>query len=138
LSLACWRITGEASSIGVPLRFLSTKKIKGTMEQPDIINLLKDKQGLIKYLLGIIMDADRNTQGLLGMKERGFSTEGMLDNVLKVTAKQSQQLKHLALVALLISQSSDFDGMVGQMMIKMGRGEEALKAMFEAKLKGQG
>ena len=89
------------------------------MEQPDIINLLKDKQGLIKYLLGIIMDADRNTQGLLGMKERGFSTEGMLDNVLKVTAKQSQQLKHLALVALLISQSSDFDGMVGQMMIKM-------------------
>ena len=108
------------------------------MEQPDIINLLKDKQGLIKYLLGIIMDADRNTQGLLGMKERGFSTEGMLDNVLKVTAKQSQQLKHLALIALLISQSSDFDGMVGQMMIKMGRGEEALKAMFEAKLKGQG
>ena len=31
LSLACWRITGEASSIGVPLRFLETKKIKGTM-----------------------------------------------------------------------------------------------------------
>lgn len=27
LSLACWRINGEASSIGVPLRFLSTKKI---------------------------------------------------------------------------------------------------------------
>ena len=30
LSLAYWR-TGEASSIGVPLRFLETKKIKGTM-----------------------------------------------------------------------------------------------------------
>ncbi len=106
------------------------------MEGPDIINLLKDKSGLIKYLLGIIMEVDYNTKGLLGMKERGFSTEGMLDNVLKVTAKQSQQLKHLALVALLISQSSDFDGMVGQMMIKMGRGKEALKAMFDAKLKG--
>jgi len=33
LSLVCWRITGEASSIGVPLRFLSTKKIKGIMDK---------------------------------------------------------------------------------------------------------
>ena len=107
------------------------------MQQPDIINLLKDKSGLIKYLLNIIMTADRDTKGLLSMKERGFSTEGMLENVLKVTAKQSDQMKHLALVALLLAQSSDFDVMVGHMLNKMGRGEEALKAMFEAKFKGQ-
>ena len=36
LSLAYWRITGEASSIGVPLRFLSMKKIKGTMKYDEI------------------------------------------------------------------------------------------------------
>ena len=106
-----------------------------TMEQVDIANLLKNKTALIKYLLDIIMDADHNTQGLLGMKARGFSTEGMLDNVLKVTAKQSQQLKHLALVALLIAQSRDFDTKVAEMMMKMGRGEEALNAMFEAKFR---
>ena len=35
LSLAYWRITGEASSIGVPLRFLSRKKIKGTMAREE-------------------------------------------------------------------------------------------------------
>ena len=106
------------------------------MDKPDIINLLKDKTALIKYLLNVIMTADRDTQGLLGMKERGFSTEGMLDNVLKVTSKQSDQMKHMALIALLLAQSSDFDVMVAQMLNKFGRGEEALKAMMDAKLKG--
>ena len=107
------------------------------MEKFDIINLLKDKTALVKYLLDTIMDADRNTQGLLGMKERGFSTEGMLDNVLKVTAKQSQQLKHLALVSLLVAQSKDFDVKVVEVMTKMGRGGEALQAMMDAKLKNK-
>ena len=37
LSLACWRTTGEASSIGVPLRFLSTKKITSIMQTLIII-----------------------------------------------------------------------------------------------------
>ena len=31
----------------------------------------------------------------------------------------------------------DYGGHVGELMIKMGRGEEALKAMFDAKLKGK-
>ena len=57
--------------------------------------------------------------------------------MIEITAIQSQQIKHLALVALLLTQSNDFDAMVGQMMIKMGRGEEALSAMFDAKLKGK-
>ena len=46
LSLACWRTTGEASSIGVPLRFLSTKKIKGTMNREDLERLRKGQQML--------------------------------------------------------------------------------------------
>ena len=107
------------------------------MEKIDIVNLIKDKSELIKYLLNVITDADRNTQGLLGMKERGFSTEGMLDNVLKVTAKQCQQLKYLALIALLVAQSKDFEAKVAEVMMKMGRGDEALQAMMDAKLKGK-
>lgn len=107
------------------------------MEQPDIINLLKDKENLLKYLLNIIMIADKHTVGLRQMKERGFSTEGMLDNVIKVTAMQSDQLKHLALICLIYSQSSNFDVSVAQLLNKMGRGEEALQAMMDAKLKGK-
>lgn len=109
-----------------------------TNEEKDnfILSLLKDKAGLLQYIAEVMFTADRDTRGLLGMKERGFSTEGMLDNVLKVTAKQSQQLKHLALIAFMAVQSRDFDVQVALLMNKMGRGEEALKAMFENKLKG--
>jgi hypothetical protein len=46
LSLAYWRITGEASSIGVPLRFLSTKKIKGTMKYEEIENKVQSYRWL--------------------------------------------------------------------------------------------
>lgn len=105
--------------------------------QSDIVNLLKDKTALIRYILDMIEASEKNSVSLRQMKQRGWSQEGMLDKVIEVTAIQSAQMKHLALIALLITQSSDFDSMVGQMMIIMGRGEEALKAMFDAKLKGR-
>lgn len=105
-------------------------------EQFDIVNLLKDKKALIRYILDMITSSEKFVQNLPQLRQRGWSEQGMLDKVLEVTAIQSQQIKHLALVALIAVQSSDFDGNVGEMMIKMGRGEEALKAMFDAKLKG--
>ena len=106
-------------------------------EQIDIVNLLKDKTALIKYILGMIQSSEKFTVNLPQLREKGWSEQGMLDKVIEITAIQSQQIKHLALVALLLVQSSDFDTMVGRMMVKMGRGEEALKAMFDAKLKGK-
>jgi hypothetical protein len=101
-------------------------------EEFDIVNLLKDKKALIKYILDTITVSEKFVQNLPQLRERGWSEKGMLDKVIEISAIQSNQIKHLALIALLITQSSDFDTMVGQMMIKMGRGEEALKAMFDA------
>lgn len=106
-------------------------------EQFDIVNLLKDKEALVRYILGMIQSSEKFAVNLPQMRERGWSEQGMLDKVVEITAIQSQQIKHLALIALLIVQSDDFNSMVGQMMIKMGRGEEALGAMFEAKFKGR-
>lgn len=106
-------------------------------EQIDIVNLLKDKSALIKYLIGMIQSSEKFAVNLPQLREKGWSEQGMLDKVIEITAIQSQQIKHLALVAFLVVQSSDFDGHVGEMMVKMGRGEEALKAMFDAKLKGK-
>lgn len=106
-------------------------------EQIDIVNLLKDKTALIKYLIGMIQSSEKFAVNLPQLREKGWSEQGMLDKVIEITAIQSQQIKHLALVALLLVQSRDFDTMVGHMMVKMGRGEEALKAMFDAKLKGK-
>jgi hypothetical protein len=105
--------------------------------QADILNLLKDKTALVKYLTDMIASSEKFAANLPQMRDRGWSEQGMLDKVIEITAIQSQQIKHLALVALLIVQSNDFNSMVGQMMVKMGRGEEALSAMFDAKLKGQ-
>ena len=106
-------------------------------EQIDIVNLLKDKSALIKYLLGMIQSSEKFAVNLPQLREKGWSEQGMLDKVIKITAIQSRQIKYLALVALLLVQSSDFDIMVGHMMIKMGRGDEAIKAMFDAKMKGK-
>lgn len=105
-------------------------------EQFDIVNLLKDKKALIKYILDMITSSEKFAQNLPQLRQRGWSEQGMLDKVIEITAIQSQQIKHLALVALIAVQSRDFDGNVGKMMMKMGRGEEALNAMFDAKLKG--
>lgn len=105
-------------------------------EQFDIVNLLKDKKALIKYLLDMITSSEKFAQNLPQLRQRGWSEQDMLDKVIEITAIQSQQIKHLALVALIITQSREFDGSVGEMMIKMGRGEDAIKAMFDAKLKG--
>lgn len=107
-------------------------------EQIDIINLLKDKSALLKYILTMITSSEKFASNLPHLREKGWSEQGMLDKVIEVTAIQSAQIKHLALIALLLVQSNDFDTMVGHLMIKMGRGEEALKAMFDAKLKGKG
>lgn len=106
-------------------------------EQFDIVNLLKDKKALVRYIIDMITSSEKFAVNLPQMRDRGWTEKGMLDKVIEITAIQSQQIKHLALVALLLAQSRDFDTMVGQMMIKMGRGEEALNAMFDAKLKGK-
>lgn len=104
-------------------------------EKFDIVNLLKDKEVLVRYIINTITVSEKFSQNLPQLRERGWTEGGMLDKVIEITAIQSSQIKHLALVALLAVQSSDFDGNVAEMMIRMGRGEEALSAMFDAKLK---
>ena len=104
-------------------------------EQFDIANLLKDKTALIKYILEMITSSEKFAQNMPQLRERGWSEQGMLDKVIEITSIQSQQIKHLALIALLIVQSDNFDTSVALLMNKMGRGQEALRYMMDAKLK---
>lgn len=103
----------------------------------DIADLLKDKRGVLKYILQTIESSTKNSKGLLSMKERGFSDAGMLEKVIEVTAIQSSQIQTLAMIALVSLQSCDFDKQVGEMMNKMGRGDEALQIMLDKKLRGE-
>ena len=104
-------------------------------EQIDIMNLLKDKSSLVEYLYNMIMSSDKFAVNLPQMREKGWSDQGMLDKVVEISAIQSQQIKHLALICMLLVQSNDFDKMVAHLMINMGRGQEALRAMMDAKFK---
>ena len=103
----------------------------------DIADLLKDKRGVLKYILQTIESSTKNAKGLLSMKERGFSDAGMLEKVIEVTAIQSSQIQALALIVLVSLQNNDFDKQVGEMMNKMGRGDEALQIMLDKKLRGE-
>ena len=107
------------------------------MNENDIVNLLKDKSALLKYILDMITSSEKFAVNLPQMRDKGWSEHPMLDKVVQISAIQSQQIKHLALIALLLVQSSDFDSMVGKLMIKMGRGEEALRVMMDAKFKNK-
>lgn len=106
-------------------------------EKIDILNLLKDKSGLLKYILEMIASSDKFARNLPELRQRGWSEQGMLDKVLEISAIQSQQIKHLALIALMLVHSDNFDTMVAKLMVKMGRGDEALSALLNAKLNGK-
>lgn len=101
----------------------------------ELLSLLRDKKGLLKYIINMMMSSEKNAKGLRAMKDRGFSQEGMLEKCIEVTAIQSEQLKHLALISLLIVQSRDFDSMVAETAMKLGNPEDVLKAMFDSKFK---
>ena len=58
-----------------------------------------------------------------------------MEKVIEVTAIQSDQIGNLAIIALFIVQGGDWDKNVAEVMMRMGRGKEALQAMFNAKLK---
>lgn len=106
-------------------------------ERVDIMKLLENKPALLEYVIRAILSSDKFARNLPQMKERGWSQEGMLDKVIEITAIQAQQIKHLALIAMLLVQSDKFDFMIAQMLTKMGRGEDVLRAMMEQKLKNK-
>lgn len=66
----------------------------------DIADLLKDKRGVLKYILQTIESSTKNSKGLLSMKERGFSDAGMLEKVIEVTAIQSSQIQALSMIGV--------------------------------------
>ena len=101
----------------------------------DIKDLISNKGFLLDYLRKMFDSADNNARGLRAMKERGFSQEGMLEKVIEVTAIQSEQIGKLALVALFVVQGNDWDKNVAEVMMRMGRGKEALQEMLKAKMK---
>jgi len=104
------------------------------MNDNDIVNLLKDRTRLEQYILDMIKSSDKFSENLPQMRDKGWSEKGMLDKVLEVSAIQSQQIKHLALIALLLVHSKEFDSIIAHTMMEMGRGQEALQEILRRKM----
>lgn len=103
----------------------------------DISEILKNKKEILKYTIKTIESSERNANGLRLMRERGFSESGMIDKLIEVTAIQSEQIKSIATIIVVLAQSEKFDSMVAEMMTKLGRSEEALDIMLNNKMKGK-
>lgn len=106
----------------------------------DIFNLLKDKKDVISALLKAIDSNEKMAEGLrkLAKSENSKVSESFkVEKLLEVVANQSIQIRQLSLINLIYAQSSSFDADVAKLMVKMGRGEEALKQMFKNKLDGK-
>jgi len=102
----------------------------------DILNLLKDKKEVISFLLQTIESNAKMSTGLRSMMQKNVSNDVKTQKLIEVVANQSIQIKHLSLLLLIYTQGSNFDSDTATMMMKMGRGEEALQQMFKNKMEG--
>lgn len=106
------------------------------MDQNALLNIIRDKKALLEYLLKQMQTSAKITDTLPQLRERGWSDQGIIDKLTEITALQSKQILTLTQLMLIYVQDDDFSSAVAKMAVKMGDGEAALRAMFEAKMKG--
>ncbi|MBE9489019.1 MAG: hypothetical protein IMY67_01875 [Bacteroidetes bacterium] len=98
----------------------------------DILDLLKDKKGVIDFLLETIDTNAKSSEGLrkiANIEDEKRKTQILLE----VVANQSVQIKSISVLLLCYAQGSNFDSDISTMMIKMGRGREAVQQLFKNK-----
>lgn len=111
-----------------------------------LLGLLADKKALLTFLYKAIDESGKEKNGLVKLSESltrdepNLKPENMarcISSTMLTVAKQSHRLETLAIIALIQCQSSSFDSGVAEMLNKMGRGNEAVAAMFKSKLNGK-
>lgn len=115
---------------------------------PDnIINLISDKSGLLKQLLEIIDRNYKQAEGCTKLREslvRKENPNHTPENLahassiaLAISAKNSEDIMFLAQIVLVYSQGSNMTTDAAMMANKMGKGQDAVRAMFKAKMEGR-
>ena len=102
----------------------------------ELIEILKDKSKIIEYLLKTISTNEKISNGLNEINIPEISTEGKVGKLLEVVSKQSLQIRQLSTILLVYTQSKNFDSQIAEIMVKFGKGEEALQIMLNKKMKG--
>lgn len=101
----------------------------------ELMDLLKDKEKIIRYVLNISKNASKIEDGILSMRKRGYTDGGMIDKLAEVAAMQTRQIELLSVIALVYMGNMSFDRDVALILNRMGRGEEALQQMLKNKMK---
>lgn len=101
----------------------------------ELMDLLKDKEKVIQYVLNISKNAGKIEDDILSMRKRGYTDGGMIDKLAEVAAMQTKQIELLSVIALVYMGNISFDRDVALILNRMGRGEEALQQMLENKMK---
>jgi hypothetical protein len=111
-----------------------------------IIDTISDKKQVLKNLLDMIGRNQKQLEGCMKLRESitredpnhsNANLARCLDVTLAVSAKNSEDILNLAQLILVYSQSSGFTTDMAEMANKMGHGQEALRAMFKAKMEGR-
>ena len=78
-------------------------------------------------------DVNKGLRSYIG--NSGVSEAKKMDALLEVTANQTVQIKKLASLLLIYTQSDSFTADAAKMAVKFGKGDEALQAMFQSKFR---
>lgn len=106
------------------------------MNEEVFLNLIRDKKALLAYLMQQMQTSAKISDTLPQLRERGWSDQGITDKLVEITALQSKQILTLTQLLLIYTQDDSFTTHVAKMLNKMGRGEDALRAMFQSKMNG--
>lgn len=109
-------------------------------ESEFFMQLLTDKETLIKSILKDIQTTDHNIQSFNKLiKLYAEGTPVNLDKVGKAFAtaisNMSEMNMHMLVLLLVYSQGTNFTADTGAVLCRLGKGEEALQAMLRAKLR---
>lgn len=75
----------------------------------ELMDLLKDKEKVIQYVLNISKNAGKIEDGILSMRKRGYTDGGMIDKLAEVAAMQTKQIELLSVIALVYMGNIYFD-----------------------------
>ena len=110
-----------------------------------ILKLLGNKETILRFLLKVINDSEREKNGLIKLSESltrdepNLKIENIakcLSTTMKISASQQNTIQQLCIISLIQCQSSGFDSDMAHLLNKLGHGEEALQTIMKNKLKG--
>lgn len=108
------------------MQFLQDKKTAVASVADDVHRLHSLNKGLATFLANID-DADLSEENV----------RQKIRTLMKVLKTQNNIMSKMSILLLAYIQGSNFDQDVARLLDNLGKGEEALKAMMDAKLKGK-